>query len=288
MTANPAPVSTAPVLPLPPAKETPYKSRTTDLLIFREGQLGDKRDAVIEDLGNMVPEVDLDWFFENLLPPMPKGIDTATVVEQLRKSGVVTENGWAGFSLNPQDERRHEDVVFAQLQPIFKAISDTVQELDPSLQQTFTLLLQPTKYPTSERACTSKPDNCWVAIEDVERIKNDPGRFYTWYNIAGPAEDKKLPESCREQRNKVRFLITVFTSPFAQLVSVECRSDCLQHATNYVPRSLSSVYLRYDDAGSRTEGLVCLSRICAYYKGVRFPQGMFLLSGLYYAHGDVI
>ncbi|KAJ3851160.1 hypothetical protein EV368DRAFT_65983 [Lentinula lateritia] len=203
MTANPAPVSTAPVLPaLPPAKETPYKSRTTDLPIFREGQLDDKRDAVIEDLGNMVPEVDLDWFFENLLPPMPKGVDTATVVEQLRKSGVITENGWAGFSLNPQDERRHEDVVFAQLQPIFEAISDTVQELYPSLQQTFTLLLQPTKYPTSERACTSKPDNCWVAIEDAERIKNDPGRYYTWYNIAGPAEDKKLPESSREQRNK--------------------------------------------------------------------------------------
>ncbi|KAJ3899953.1 hypothetical protein F5879DRAFT_460447 [Lentinula edodes] len=198
MTAKPTTV-------VPPAKATPYNSRATDFLISHEGHLDNERNAVIEDLGNIVPEIDLDWFFENLLPPLPTGIDTATVVEHLQKSGVATEDAWGGCSLDPHGPR-HEDVVFAQiLEPISKAIFDTVQELNPSLQQTFTLLLQPTKYPTSERACSTMPNNCWVAIKDVESIKADPGRFYTWYNIAGPVEDKKLPEGSREQRNKIVF-----------------------------------------------------------------------------------
>ncbi|KAJ3780163.1 hypothetical protein GGU10DRAFT_279798 [Lentinula aff. detonsa] len=188
--------------PLPLAKETPYKSRTTDLSKFREGQLDCRRDTVIADLGNMVPEVDLDWFFENLLPPLPKGIDISTVIKQLQELGAITEDGWAGFSCDPKAERRHEDIVFAQLGPVFQAILDAVKELHPSLQQTFTLLFQPTRFPLSERGRSTKPDNCWVSVEDIENITKDPNRFYTWYTIAGPAEDKRLAESSREQRNK--------------------------------------------------------------------------------------
>ncbi|KAJ4483862.1 hypothetical protein J3R30DRAFT_3838324 [Lentinula aciculospora] len=150
----------------------------------------------------MIPEVELDWFFENLLPPSPKTIDVAIVVEHLRKSGIITEEGWCVFSMKRRAKSRHEDVVFSHLNPIFNSILDTVKKLDPSLRQTFTLLLQPKRYPNSERACSTKPDNCWVALEDVDSIKNDPGRFYTWYDIAAPAEDKKLAEGSREQRNK--------------------------------------------------------------------------------------
>ncbi|KAJ4475063.1 hypothetical protein J3R30DRAFT_641182 [Lentinula aciculospora] len=197
MTANPA---SSPVLPI--AKETPYKSRTTDLSKYREGVLDGRRDAVIEDLGNMVPEVDLHWFFENLLPPLPNGLNIQAVVNQLQECGTITEAGWAGFSMDPKVERRHEHIVFARLAPIFQAIIDTVIKLHPSLQQTFTLLLQPKRLPVSERGRSSKPDNCWVSMEDAENIKKDPSRFYTWYSIASPAEDKRLAESSREERNK--------------------------------------------------------------------------------------
>ncbi|KAJ3734977.1 hypothetical protein DFJ43DRAFT_1151620 [Lentinula guzmanii] len=165
-------------------------------------QLDCRRETVIADLGNMVPEVDLDWFFENLLPPLPKGIDISTVIKQLQELGAITEDGWAGFSCDPKAERRHEDIVFAQLGPVFQAILDAVKELHPSLQQTFTLLFQPTRLPLSERGRSTKPDNCWVSVEDFENIMKDPTRFYTWYTIAGPAEDKRLAESSREQRNK--------------------------------------------------------------------------------------
>ncbi|GAW00472.1 protein [Lentinula edodes] len=39
-------------------------------------------------------------------------------------------------------------------------------------------------------------------MEDAENIKKDPSRFYTWYNVAGPAEDEKRDESSREHHNK--------------------------------------------------------------------------------------
>ncbi|KAJ4480117.1 hypothetical protein J3R30DRAFT_3403679 [Lentinula aciculospora] len=99
-----------------------------------------------------------------------------------------TNSGQGTTELQNCNPKRHEDIVFAQLAPIFQAILDAVRRLYPWLQQLFTLLFQPNRLPVSERGCSSKPDNCWVSMEDAANIKKDP--------------NKRFAESSREERNK--------------------------------------------------------------------------------------
>ncbi|KAJ3743586.1 hypothetical protein DFH05DRAFT_1525854 [Lentinula detonsa] len=122
----------------------------------------------------MVPEVDLDWFFENLLPPLPKGLDISTVIKQLEELGAITENGWTGFSCDPKAERRHEDILFAQLGPVFQAILDAKEGV---VQSPITVGFR------------------WKILKTSRRTQL--ASMYTCYTIAGPAEDT------REQRDKI-------------------------------------------------------------------------------------
>ncbi|KIK61383.1 hypothetical protein GYMLUDRAFT_243561 [Collybiopsis luxurians FD-317 M1] len=121
----------------------------------------------------MVPEVGLEWFFDNVLPQLPEGVKMEKVIEELKKDNALNDHGWTQFPVDPKKERRHEDLVFAQLEPIFEAVVRAVKTINPSLTQQFALLVKPKTAPKSERRSNTKPDNCFIPVTVDERIKVD-------------------------------------------------------------------------------------------------------------------
>ncbi|KIK65073.1 hypothetical protein GYMLUDRAFT_194872 [Collybiopsis luxurians FD-317 M1] len=149
----------------------------------------------------MVPEVEVAWFFEHVLPKLPKEIDLNAVVNHLKSKKVIKEGGWKAFPKDPKRDRRHEDV-YAQLEDIFDSIVAAVNTLYPSVSQHFALLVRPTRPPDSERGSCTKPDSSFVPVDVARHLKKDPNGLYEWYDIAEVSEVKKAEEASIMVRNE--------------------------------------------------------------------------------------
>ncbi|KAF5392138.1 hypothetical protein D9757_003221 [Collybiopsis confluens] len=183
------------------SQETPLKIRTTDSPQFRGGTLDQKRQIVIEDLKSMVPEVEVNWFFEHVLPKPIEGFNVEKVVKRLKRDGMITKKGWKNFAMEPKKQKDIEDVVYSSLQPIFGGVVAATKAEYPNATQKFTLIMRPNHTPFSERASTSRPDASVVPVEVAERFKSDEKAPYTWYDISGTAQFKKAEESSTKHRN---------------------------------------------------------------------------------------
>ncbi|KIK61350.1 hypothetical protein GYMLUDRAFT_243531 [Collybiopsis luxurians FD-317 M1] len=95
----------------------------------------------------MVPEVEGDFLFNNILPPPPEGVEMGKVMEELKKGNAISDQGRTEFAMDPKKEGRHEDLVFTQLEPIFKAVVRAVKTVSPSFNQQFALLVKPKTAP---------------------------------------------------------------------------------------------------------------------------------------------
>ncbi|KAF5386291.1 hypothetical protein D9757_008604 [Collybiopsis confluens] len=177
----------------PPAKETPYKLRITDSPAYRFANLAQRRKTILEELSGMVAEVEVDWFFGNVLPNPIEGFDPVAVVEALKDNGAITDSGWHAFPSDPKTDHRHEDQVYGQLALVFDAVIQATKALHPEHTQHFSLVLLPTVAPFSERASRAPPDATFCPKAEVP---------YSWYHLATPGEFKKDPESCRAKRNE--------------------------------------------------------------------------------------
>ena len=205
------PKSAAPNPHLSKLKETPLKSHTTDSDKYRSGSLHDKRKSVLEDWQKMVPEVEVAWFLEHVLPNLPEKIDLNAVVNHLKSRKVIIEGGWAAFPKDPKRDTRHEDVVYSQLEDIFNSVVAAVNTLYPSISQQFALLVRPTRPPDSERGSCTKPDSSFVPVDVARRLKKDPNGSYEWYDIAEVSEVKKADEASITVRNEVSISLVCTT-----------------------------------------------------------------------------
>ncbi|KAF5386289.1 hypothetical protein D9757_008620 [Collybiopsis confluens] len=240
-----APVSTPPPIQLEPdahpnPKETPLKLRTTDSSAFRGGNLEQRRKTVLDDLDNMIPEVEVDWFFENVLPNPIKGFDALDVVKRLEEGEVITASGWKAFPLEPMADSRHEDKIFAELRTVFDTVIEATNSLYPGHTQHFCLSMVPNRPPSSERASKAEPDAIFLPSDIARALDADTKTAsYSWYDIANPAEFKKNPESSISHRNKG-----------------QCIPDCQQFAVYNVRRPSSSFFFRLDGAKSRPSSML--------------------------------
>ncbi|KAF5390001.1 hypothetical protein D9757_003900 [Collybiopsis confluens] len=167
---------------------TPHRLRLTDSATFRTGTLEQKRTVLIQDLDEMVPEVEVEWFFENILPDPIEGFDVGAVVLELRKSGTITASGWEAFPNNPKDDPRHEDRVFSQLNSVFDAVIETTNSLYPGHTQQFSLVTLPNRPPSSERTSRTEPDANFLPTDIARDLSADEKKApYSWYDIANPA-----------------------------------------------------------------------------------------------------
>ncbi|KAF5370176.1 hypothetical protein D9757_010613 [Collybiopsis confluens] len=150
----------------------------------------------------MVPEVEVEWFFENVLPSPIPDFNVKVVAQELRKSKMITASGWNAFSGNPKDDSRHENKVYGQLTSVFDAVMEATKSLYPVHTQHFALVMLPNRPPSSDRTSRTEPDATFLPTNIASDLKADEKEAsYSWYNIANPAEFKKEPESSIRIRN---------------------------------------------------------------------------------------
>ena len=158
--------------------------------------LGEERNDLIWDLDEVVLEVEMTFFCENLLPrlPLPDGQTVSHVVEGLKDSGEITEDEetgyctWKGWK-TPSSSDLHEDKVFAPFAGVTKAIQDA-SDLDSSL--TIKFHCNPDIVPTcATRDSTSKPDCFGVRSDKAGCLATDPSMKPHWMDVAIPGEFKE-------------------------------------------------------------------------------------------------
>ncbi|OCB90632.1 hypothetical protein A7U60_g2150 [Sanghuangporus baumii] len=144
------------------------------------------------DVSCNIPQLKLDSFVNNLIPPLKNGIDVDGIIDSLEREGSVIAGGWNAFAIAPARRRESEGIVFAPLAEIFKSIID-LASLQTGLQPTFVLSL-PRRPPQKAHGGRSHPDSYLILREAEERAqraedKRDKARW--WYDIAFTMEFKK-------------------------------------------------------------------------------------------------
>lgn len=112
------PPSLSSVLPLP---STTTKAKTLDLRL-----------AVLEDLGENVPEISFEDFLDHLAPSQTK-FDLDGTLKQLKADRVLSTTGqWTRFQNEPKNRTGGENGVFSALIDIFdKTVDAVIATSDP-------------------------------------------------------------------------------------------------------------------------------------------------------------
>jgi len=157
-----------------------YESRNTTL--------EDARTAVLNDLGDSVPEVPLSFFLEQVAPvPL---IDSAKVKKKLEEMNAFTQaRRWRGYSKDPSKLSGGEAVVFKPFQQAIQRVIDACRTISASQTSStpFKYVNNPNVAPYSERSNTGRPDGYFVR----PKTQHDRSPRDHWDDIFGPAEYKK-------------------------------------------------------------------------------------------------
>lgn len=230
--------------------ETPARARGTDSHSYRNGTLDDRRKAVLEDIGPEIPEVGLDFFFENLLPSLPP-IDLDALIESLTNERIILSKSdkWTMIPKEPCNSKQHEIKMFSPLAEIFNAITRLALTQVPSLQQTLVRLLEPNEAPGSERMSMTRSDGYFILKETVENPD------HLWYDLACTAEVKKR-DSDKDRDNVRNGFLKYLNHSNAFL---ERHQANFQHAAYNELGSLSPLHFRNNNRKHRHALMVCIS-----------------------------
>lgn len=181
----------------PQAEDTPAKPRRTHSNLFRNGNLGERREIVVQDIHQVDIILD-EFFFLNLLPVPPKAASDSlnAVMEDLATKGHLKKTGeqfnWTAWPAD--DKKQNEDIHFKPFEDIFKAVKASVEKLS-GLEATHSYRMEPNKIPDSDRDEKMRPDACFLrGSPDKDKDKKT-----SWYDIACVGEFKT-----GEQRKDVK------------------------------------------------------------------------------------
>lgn len=169
----------------------------------------ESRNILLQDLGEKVDEVDVEFFFKGLLPRLKTQSLLSSVEDSLIASGAIgidsrgRPNRWKKyFPRAPSKQDAVEDNVFASLEALVKAIRDAAESpSDPTLH----FVCRPTKSPeSSTRDNPSRPDSYGILYG---REKSTPAQ---WIDIAVPAEFKKDSGQKAENDNGKKILWSMY------------------------------------------------------------------------------
>ena len=88
--------------------------------------LDESRSTVIQELRGHVPEVEVGWFLENVLPSLPVGVDLVAVQKRLKERGAFNGEGhWAlfnnyGYPLS--ESKAKENAIYANIEGLAQSI----------------------------------------------------------------------------------------------------------------------------------------------------------------------
>ncbi|KIJ06645.1 hypothetical protein PAXINDRAFT_121498 [Paxillus involutus ATCC 200175] len=172
--------------------DTLPRSRHTSGVLYRTGDLGYGRTAVLRDL-HRIPIVSLSHFKEFVLPRSNLKTTPASIHSALAEENVHIQDGrWVAFTKNPSETSLKEDLVFEGLQRVFGAIIGKAQDTDQR-RPTVTLVNSPTATPQSARNNTSRPDAYLLMNQNNKKSFPSPSGDTrdSWDDIAVSFEFKK-------------------------------------------------------------------------------------------------
>ncbi|KAF9803466.1 hypothetical protein IEO21_09685 [Rhodonia placenta] len=166
--------------------ETPLARKATSTDAYLQGNTNARRKAVIEDIGETIPEV--------------------STIKKLKLKGDITPDGhWALFSVSPGKAEPVEDVYFQPLVDVAKSIVS--QSGGNANNQLLTLVQRPREKPMAYvRSSETKPDGCFVL-----KSKTPDAARLRWQDMALCAEYKKQDrlkdrDDCMREDARHRFV----------------------------------------------------------------------------------
>ncbi|KAI0942788.1 hypothetical protein AcV7_010360 [Taiwanofungus camphoratus] len=174
--------------------ETPAIAKHTSTASYVTGNLNQGRTALLIDIGESVPQISIESFLNNILPPLPEEVDVDEVIAKLKKQGHITRsNRWRAFTVDPRHSRLTEDKAFDPLKEISNAIVKATAKLT---RADYVLELQnnPNVIPSSyTRSSKTRPDGCLILRRRGDAIR--------WADIGLSCEYKKLTSKKEEYDN---------------------------------------------------------------------------------------
>ena len=147
--------------------------------------------ALAKYFGHPIPEVPIRWFKDNILPPLPKGLDLAQLIRKLRTDGHIVNKRWSVMSRSPRTSKQVEDVVYAPFVHIADLIGQTAATLLPDREQVVAFQCNPHLVPISNfRGNRSRPDGYGVYKGHVNYQSRDNHEIF-WEFIVAPGEIKR-------------------------------------------------------------------------------------------------
>ncbi|KAI0942787.1 hypothetical protein AcV7_010360 [Taiwanofungus camphoratus] len=166
----------------------------TSTASYVTGNLNQGRTALLIDIGESVPQISIESFLNNILPPLPEEVDVDEVIAKLKKQGHITRsNRWRAFTVDPRHSRLTEDKAFDPLKEISNAIVKATAKLT---RADYVLELQnnPNVIPSSyTRSSKTRPDGCLILRRRGDAIR--------WADIGLSCEYKKLTSKKEEYDN---------------------------------------------------------------------------------------
>ncbi|KAJ7604110.1 hypothetical protein DFH06DRAFT_1310675 [Mycena polygramma] len=228
-------MSSPPLQKTPPPKpsnkrklpaDTPRKPPLASNVDYLSDNLDKRRDAVLKEIGEFIPEVSAAAFFlDSLLPPISPG-DIDKVETSLRRGGhLLKSGGWKAFPKAPSGMTEREDAVFAPLDTIWKnvvkfASRENVLDQSPTLD----FGQYPNNTPVSDGDDLARPDG-WCALADQETIQmlKKLGIAYSHYSNVVLWEFKKNSTE-RDKFDNIRKVVwschqTLLTDPRRRFVT---------------------------------------------------------------------
>jgi hypothetical protein len=149
------------------------------------------RSIVLLDLGEAIPQVTVDYFFDYLLPKLPDNIDFSTVLDNLKEPSerdgehvaTLHNNRWTCFPVDPIHDKGWENDIYRRLEELTQSIHEAAGLANNA--RTVVFKCCPNGVPSSShRDNSSRPDAYAIdAGADFKRAE--------WHQIALPAEFKK-------------------------------------------------------------------------------------------------
>jgi hypothetical protein len=172
-------------------RETPVRQKSVhESYSYQTGKLYGSKQAVLDDLGQHVPQVTFQDFLDHLAPHQPN-FDLEATMETLKRDpeGIIPDTGRrSAFNKDLKDQPAHEDTVFEPMPEIFRSVVRAIiANSDLTSDHVSVGFLQnPTKAPTSNaRQIATKPDG-YMALKETLQEGND-----SWHGILLSCEYKR-------------------------------------------------------------------------------------------------
>ncbi|KAI5115744.1 hypothetical protein M0805_002822 [Coniferiporia weirii] len=172
-------------------EDTPARARSVDEHAYRNGTLDEKRAAILSDLGQSIPEVDLDFFTNNVLPPLRDGFNVDEIVTSLESEEIIKGGRWKWFEEDPMRKESTETEAFKPVVDIFESIVRAANGKSHGHEQTLALRMAPNSIPVSERLNRTRPDGYMILKEAEDKFGSNEKARRSWYDLALTLEVKK-------------------------------------------------------------------------------------------------